>query len=1059
MRLPHFFIDRPIFATVLSIVIILLGSLSYVDLPVAQYPEVIPPTIVVNTTYPGASAEVLAETVATPLEQEINGVENMLYMESGCTSNGRLTLTVTFKLGTDLDQAQVLVQNRVAVAEPRLPEEVRRIGVTTTKRSPDLLLVVHLLSPDSTFDQLYISNYAYLRVKDVLARVEGVGDVTIFGAREYSMRIWLDTDRLAELNLTPGDVVTALRAENVQVAAGNIGSPPQDRNVPFEIAVTTKGRLKTAEEFANVVVTSGADGRLTRVGDVARVELGALDYSSNSYLDTKNAAGIGIFQLPGSNAIDTAHRVQETMKELSRSFPPGLQYGVAYNPTVFVEQSIKAVIHTLFEATVLVVLVIFVFLQTWRATVIPVLAIPVSLIGTFVLMKLIGFSLNNLSLFGLVLAIGIVVDDAIVVVENVERNIEKGLPPKEATHKAMDEVSSALVSIGLVLVAVFVPTAFLGGISGQFYRQFALTIAGSTAISVLVSLTLSPAMCALMLKPKESKGGWADRIRQKTIGKFFNGFNWLFGSTRSGYAKAVGRLIRVSVVVLVCYVGLVGLTIWSFDKVPTGFIPAQDQGYIIISVNLPEGASLMRTDEVTLRLARMALETPGVAHVVPIAGLSGATRANSSNAAAVFVLLGDAFKRGKEGLNMPVILAELRKKASQIQEARVVVIPPPPVRGIGTSGGFLMEVQDRSNAGFDALLAATNKLVAEANKQPGLEQVFTTFRTDSPRIYVDIDRTQARMLNVPLPRIFEALQVCLGSIFVNEFNFLGRTYRVTAQAMPQFRDEVSDIRRLQTRSLSGTIVPLGSVASVREETAPTRIVRYNLFPASDVRGNPAPGYSSGEALAIMENLAHEILPQGMSFEWTDMAFQEKKAGQLAVFVFSLSVLFVFLALAAQYESWLLPLAVILVVPMCLLSAIAGVALRGMENNILTQIGFVVLVGLASKNAILIVEFAKQQQDRGLDRFDAVVNACRLRLRPILMTAFAFILGVVPLLVSTGPGYEMRRAVGTAVFSGMLGVTFFALFLTPVFFVVVSRFARRSVPVKRDVAESRGEHSH
>lgn len=1032
--------------------------LSYVDLPVAQYPDVIPPTIVVDASYPGASAEVLADTVATPLEQEINGVENMLYMESDCTSNGRMRLTVTFELGTDLDQAQVLVQNRVAVAEPRLPEEVRRIGVTTTKRSPDLLLVAHLFSPDNSFDGLYISNYAFLHVKDVLARVEGVGEVRVFGAREYSMRIWLDTDRLAELNLTPGDVVTALRSENVQVAAGNLGAPPQDKDVPFEISVTAKGRLQTPEEFANVVVRSGEEGRLTRVGDVARVELGARDYSSNSYLDEKNAAGLGIFQLPGSNAIDTAHRVLETMKELSRSFPPGLKHVVVYNPTVFVEQSIKAVIYTLFEATLLVVLVIFVFLQTWRATIIPVLAIPVSLIGTFVLMKVIGFSLNNLSLFGLVLAIGIVVDDAIVVVENVERNIEKGLAAKEATHKAMEEVSSALVSIGLVLVAVFVPTAFLGGISGQFYRQFALTIAGSTAISVLVSLTLSPAMCALLLKPKDSTGGWADRVRHMTIGWFFRGFNWVFGNTRSVYVHGVGRLIRMSGVALVCYVGLLGLTVWSFDKVPTGFIPAQDQGYIIVSVDLAEGASLMRTDDVTLRLAKIALDTPGVAHAISIAGLSGATRSNRSNAAAVFVLLEDAFTRAKKSLDMPVVLADLRKRTSHIQEARVVVIPPPPVRGIGTSGGFRMEVQDRSSAGFEALLAATSKLVTAANQETALEQVFTTFRIEAPRIFVDIDRTKARMLNVPLPRVFDALQVYLGSVFVNEFNFLGRTYRVTAQAMPQFRDEASDIRTLRTRSLSGEIVPLGAVASVREDTAPSRIVRYNLFPASDVRGNTAPGFSSGEAIAVMERLAGEILPQGMGFEWTDLALQEKRAGHLAVFVFALSVLFVFLALSAQYESWLLPLAVILVVPMCLLSAIAGVALRGMENNILTQIGFVVLVGLASKNAILIVEFAKQQQDRGLDRFDAVVTACRLRLRPILMTAFAFILGVVPLLVSTGPGYEMRRAVGTAVFSGMLGVTFFALFLTPVFYAVLSRFAKRPISDNRKTAEGQSQDS-
>ncbi len=1042
MKLPHFFIDRPIFATVLSLLIVLLGMLSYYDLPVAQYPDVVPPTVVVTTNYPGASAEVVAKTVATPLEQEINGVENMLYMDSQSTSDGSLTLTITFKLGTDLDQAQVLVQNRVAVALPRLPEEVRRIGVTTNKRSPDLLMVAHLYSPDNSRDELYMSNYSFIRIRDLLARVDGVGEVVLFGAREYSMRIWLDTGRLAELDMTPGDVVEALRSENVQVAAGSLGKPPTDKAVSFQWSIETKGRLTSPEEFADIVVKSGTDGQLVRVKDVAKVELGALDYSMNSYMDLKKASAIGIFQRPGANAITTTEKVLKTLKDLSRDFPPGVKYEVVYNPTVFVESSIKAVILTLFEATLLVVLVIFVFLQSWRATVIPVLAIPVSLIGTFALMKVLGFSLNSLSLFGLVLAIGIVVDDAIVVVENVERNMEQGLDPKEATHSAMDEVGSALVAMGLVLVAVFVPSAFLGGISGQFYRQFALTVAGSTAISVLVSLTLSPAMCALLLKPRQQDQKFAGRAYRMTFGRFFQGFNRLFGKARSGYARVVGRFVRVSTVGLIIYAVLVVSIYWSFQQVPTGFIPSQDQGYLIVSIRLPEGASLDRTDQVTRRAARIAQDTPGIAHTVALAGLSGANRIRTTNSAAIFVLLGDPDERGRQGLLMPRVLADLRRRLSVIRDGIVVVIPAPPVRGIGTGGGFEMIVQDRSGLGYRELLKTTEQLIAEANQTPGLVQVFTTFQTDNPEIFVDIDRVQARMLNIPLPRIFDALQVYLGSLYVNDFNFLGRTFRVTAQAQSRFRDEPGDVLRLRTRSTSGAIVPVASVASIRETASPARILRYNLFPSAEVRGDTRPGFSSGEAISAMEKLARKILPHGMSFEWTALAFQEKLEGNVAHYIFALSVLFVFLALAAQYESWLLPLAIILIVPLCLLSSIAGVWIRGMENNLLTQIGFVVLIGLASKNAILIVEFAKQQEDAGLNRLEAVVEACRLRLRPILMTALAFVFGVVPLVTATGPGYEMRQAVGTAVFSGMVGVTLFGLFLTPVFYVVLRKFAKK-----------------
>ncbi|MFH1117381.1 MAG: multidrug efflux RND transporter permease subunit [Pseudomonadota bacterium] len=1043
MKLPHFFIDRPIFATVLSLLIMLLGMLSYYDLPVAQYPDVVPPTIVVTTSFPGASADVVAKTVATPLEQEINGVESMLYMDSQSTSNGNLTLTVTFKLGTDLDQAQVLVQNRVAVAEPRLPEEVRRIGVTTNKRSPDLLLVAHLYSPDNSRDELYMSNYAFIRIRDVLARIDGVGEVVLFGAREYSMRIWLDTGRLAELDMTPGDVVEALRSENVQVAAGTLGKPPTDKAVPFQWTVDARGRLTDPQEFADIVVKSGKDGRLVRVGDVGRVELGALDYSINSYLDGKKASAIGIFQRPEANAITTTEQVLEKLKEVSRDFPPGVEYKVAYNPTAFVESSIKAVTYTLFEAALLVVLVIFVFLQNWRATIIPVLAIPVSLIGTFALMKVLGFSLNSLSLFGLVLAIGIVVDDAIVVVENVERNMEQGLDVKTATHSAMDEVGSALVAMGLVLVAVFVPTAFLGGITGQFYRQFALTVAGSTAISVLVSLTLSPAMCALLLKPKREGPEEGGRVYRMTLGRFFRGFNRLFGKARSGYTHAVDGIVRAGTLGLIIY-GVLAVSIyWSFRQVPTGFIPTQDQGYLIVSIRLPEGASLHRTDEVTRRAVEIAQNTPGIKHTIGLAGLSGANRIQSSNAGAVFVFLGDPKKRAEKGLLMPQVLADLRKRLSVIRDGKVVVIPAPPVRGIGTGGGFEMVVQDRSGLGPDALVNAVDKLTAEANRTPGLVQVFTTFQTDSPQVFVDIDRVQARMLNVPLPKIFEAMQVYLGSLYVNDFNFLGRTFRVTAQAQSPFRDEPGDILGLRTRSTTGAVVPLASLVTIRETTAPARIQRYNLFPSADVRGDTKPGFSSGEAISAMEQLARKILPPGTSFEWTSLALQEKLAGNAGIYIFALSVLFVFLALSAQYESWLLPLAIILIVPLCLLFSIAGVWIRGMENNLLTQVGFVVLIGLASKNAILIVEFAKQQEDAGLNRFQAVVEACRLRLRPILMTALAFIFGVIPLVTATGPGYEMRQAVGTAVFSGMVGVTLFGLFLTPVFYVVLRRFGKKT----------------
>ncbi len=1041
MRFTHFFIDRPIFASVLSIVIVLVGIIAYTQLPVSQYPSVALPTIVVSATYPGATPEVVAETVATPLEQQINGVENMLYMESASNLNGGLQITITFGLGTDLDRAQVLVQNRVSIAEPQLPSEVRQIGVTTLKRSPDLLLVVHLFSPDNAYDQLYITNFAFLQVRDSLLRLQGVGDVTVFGARQYSMRIWLDAARLAEMNLTAGDVVQSLRQQNVQVAAGIIGQPPLEHPTAFQIPVSTQGRLQTPEQFGAIIVKTGLDGSLVRVRDVARVELGAMDYAQNSFLNGQPAVGMGIFQLPGTNAVATAHEVRDRMQELTANFPPGLEFRIVHNPTVFVEESIREVYVTLVEAAILVTLIIFVFLQSWRATIIPLLAIPVSLIGTFAVMLALDFSLNNLSLFGLVLAIGIVVDDAIVVVENVERNIESGLAPREATHKAMDEVGSALVSTALVLSAVFIPTAFLGGISGQFYRQFALTIAVSTIISAFVSLTLSPALSALLLRPKTESTGYMARIYSFLFGWFFRGFNRLFSATQNAYAGIVKRLVRIAGLGLVLYVIFLGFTYFVFKQVPTGFVPTLDQGYLIVSIELPSGASLYRTNDVTLRATEIALKTPGVANAMTVVGFSGATRTQSSNAAAIFTPLEEASSRSEKGLTAQKIMSELRQRLSTIQEANIVVIQPPPIPGIGTGGGFRMLIEDRSGADYARLQNVAAALVTAANKEQEFAQVYSMFRATTPQLYLDIDRAKAAMLNVPLNNVFDSLQVYLGSVYVNDFNLLGRTYRVTAQAQSEFRNDPSEIMQLKTRSSTGAIVPLGSLVQVQNTTGPDRIIHYNLYPAADVSGSTRQGFSSGQGLDTMERLAAQLLPPGMAFEWTEIAYQERLATNIALYIFPLAVFFVFLTLAAQYESWFLPLAVILIVPLCLLFAVSGVWIRGLENNVLTQIGFVVLIGLACKNAILIVQFASSLQQQGTERHQAVVEASRLRLRPILMTSFAFILGVVPLVIASGAGYEMRQAVGTAVFSGMLGVTFFGLFFTPIFFVLLSRFAR------------------
>src|SRR5262245_51127953 len=1107
----RFFIDRPIFATVLALVIVIIGLIACYTLPIAEYPDIVPPTIVVNARYPGASPQVIADTVATPLEQEINGVERMLYMASQSTTDGQVSITITFQLGTDLDKAQVLVQNRVVIAEPRLPEIVRRLGVTTQKSSPDLLLVVHLLSPDNRYDQAYIGNYALINIRDVLARLQGVGSLTLFGLREFSMRVWLDPDKLAVLNMTAGDVVQALREQNVQVAAGVIGQPPTPASNPLQLSVTTQGRLLQPDQFGDIIIKTGSNGRVTHLRDIARVELGARDYSANSYLDGKPAMAIAVLQLPGSNALATANGVRKAMAELRQTFPQGLEYRIVYDPTVFIQESVNAVTHTLLEAFALVFVVVLIFLQDWRATLLPMIDVPVSLIGTFGVMAALGFSLNNLSLFGLVLAIGIVVDDAIVVVENIERWMAKGLPPREATLHAMTEITGPVIAITLVLSSVFIPTAFIPGISGQFYRQFALTIAASTIISAVNALTMAPARALQLIRPHTDEHAgtrealprfglvllgaflayklitplvlpwldlptlaahvplWLGRAPDKVLlwavhglvallggvvgralsplinrllGGFFQAFNWVFTRTINGYGRLVHMVLRVSVLALVVYVGLLGLTYREFTTVPTGFIPPQDKGYLIVNVQLPDGASLERTDAVIQQATKIVLQVPAVGNAVAFAGFSAATRANNSNAGAIFTTLKPFEERVPHGWSATRITQDLRQRLADIQEASIAVFPPPPVRGLGTAGGFKLEVQDRAGGDLVALQTATDQLVAAARGEPGLVGIYTPFRANTPQLYADVDRTKAKMLGIPLDNVFDALQTYLGSAYVNDFNMLGRTYQLTAQAAGAFRKDPSDILRLKVRNASGAMVPLASVLNVRQITGPDRVVRYNLFPAAEINGDTAPGVSSGQAIATMERLARQVLSSGMGFEWTDLAYQQISAGNVALFVFPLCVLLVFLLLSALYENWSMPLAVILIVPMCLLCAITGVRLRGLDNNILTQVGFVVLVGLACKNAILIVEFARAAQEDGQDRFSAVIEACRLRLRPILMTSFAFVLGVIPLVIAEGPGAEMRQALGTSVFSGMLGVTFFGLLLTPVFYVVIRWFIER-----------------
>ncbi len=1041
MRFTHFFVDHPIFASVLSIVMVILGAVAFTALPVTEYPEIAPPTIVVRASYPGADAQTVAATVATPLEQEINGVEDMIYMSSYATADGSMALTITFKAGTNLDQASVLVQNRVAIATPRLPEEVRRLGITTQKSSPNLMMVVHMLSPDESYDQLYISNYALLRVRDQLLRIEGVGDLIVFGAREYAVRIWMDPDKLAGYGLSAGDVVRALREQNVQVSGGSLGTPPADANTAFQIAVTTQGRFEDLRQFRDVIVRNSGDGRLVRVGDVARLELGAKDYVTNSYLNGKPAVALAIFQRPGSNALATANAIRSRMAELQRDFPIGVVHQVVYNPTEFIQESISAVYATLIEAIVLVALVVLVFLQSWRAALIPILAIPVSLIGTFVVLLEFGFSLNVLTLFGMVLAIGIVVDDAIVVVENVERNIANGMSPRDAAHETMDEVGTAVIAISIVLCAVFIPSAFVPGLQGQFYRQFAATIAVATVLSAFNSLTLSPALAAILLKPHDPHHAPKNPIARLGSG-FASIFNRGFDKMGHGYAALSGVLVRRKALMLLVYAGLGGATVWIGSAVPTGFIPPLDRGYAIVAIQLPDGASLERTDAVVKRAMGILQETPGVKDAVAFAGFSGATFTNAPNAAVIFTGFKPFSERIPAGLTSNAIVGQIFGRMQQIQEAFIIAIAPPSVPGIGSLGGVKLQLQDRTGNDVVRVLGAANQLIGQLRQTPGLVGVFTSFSASTPQIYLDIDRTKAQILNVPIGNIFETLQFNLGTAYVNDFNAFGRVYQVRAQADREFRLTTDDIARLRVRSATGALVPLGTLVEIRDTTGADLVQRYNAFVSIPIQAAAGPGVTSSQAIALIEKVAAETLPAGIGLEWTELAYQEKLTGNTATYIFILAVVFVFLALAAQYESWGMPFAIVLIVPMSVLSALAGVMIRGLDNNILVQVGLIVLVGLAAKNAILIVEFARQIENEGKDAVEAVVEACRLRLRPILMTAFAFILGVVPLVTATGPGAEMRQSLGTAVFAGMLGVTIFGLFLTPVFYVVVRGFSRK-----------------
>jgi hydrophobe/amphiphile efflux-1 (HAE1) family protein len=1048
----HFFIDRPIFASVLSIILTIAGAVAVFTLPIAQYPEVSPPTVLVTASYPGANAKTVLDTVAAPIEQQVSGVENMLYMASQCTNDGTYTLTVTFRLGMDSDMAQVLVQNRVSLAEPVIPDLVQRQGINVKKQSPSTMMMVNLVSktdPASgkpVYDDIYLSNYATIQIKDELGRLPGVANVAYIGGRDYSMRVWLDPNKMASLRLCTDDVVNAVSEQNLQVAAGQIGQEPSPAGQAFQLTINTQGRLIDVDQFGDIIVKVGQGGPqgqasgVVHLRDVGRVELGSQQYNQSCTLDGRPSVALSIYQLPGSNGIDTARGVYAKMKELKKRFPPGLDYEIVYDTTPFIEESIIDVFKTLRDAIILVAIVVLVFLQNWRATLIPLIAVPVAIIGTFAVMAGLGFSLNNLSLFGLVLAIGIVVDDAIVVVENVERWLAQGLPPREAARKAMDEVTGPVVAVALVLCAVFVPCAFITGITGQFFRQFALTIAVSTVFSAVNSLTLSPALAALLLKPHTGahKPDILTRILNATLGWFFSLFNWAFTASANAYTRAVGVFLRISVLVLLIYGGLLYLTYWSFTSIPVGFIPDQDKGYLLVNVQLPDSASLQRTRAITAQLETMARETPGVQHTVGIAGQSLVLNANAPNMGSLYVMLDEFDKRREPGRSANDIAAKLRRRCrEEIRDALVTIFGAPPIDGLGTTGGFKTMIEDRGNLGLDDLQRVSDKIVDRANAAPGLQGVFNSLRANTPWLHLDIDRTKCMSLGVSTSDVFNTLQVYLGSYYVNNFNEFGRSWQVNVMADQGFRNRVDQIKQLKLSNHKGEMVPLGTLLNVRDVSGPVSLMRYNMYSAAAITGSLAPGTSSGQGVDLMNRISDEALPPSMASDWTELIYMQLQAGNTAMYVFALAVVLVFLVLAAQYESWSLPLAVILVVPMCLLCSVTGVSLAGMDMNIFTQIGFVVLVGLASKNAILIVEFAKQQHEAGVPRFQATTEACRLRLRPILMTSFAFILGVVPLVIAFGAGAEMRRTLGMAVFSGMLGVTFFGIFLTPVFYYVIS----------------------
>jgi hydrophobe/amphiphile efflux-1 (HAE1) family protein len=1094
----HFFIDRPIFASVLSIVITLAGFVALLGLPVAQYPDVTPPTVLVTAVYPGANSRTVLDTVAAPIEAQVSGVENMLYMSSQCTNDGTYNLTVTFKMGMDSDMAQVLVQNRVSLALPVIPSLVQREGINVRKMSPNIMMIVNLVSPNGRYSDLDLSNYATIEIKDELGRLPGVAGITYLGQRDYSMRAWLNPTKMASLGISTTDVVNAINSQNLQVAAGQIGQQPVPQGQQFQLTINTLGRLVDPEQFGDIILkvsqssaggsssdsgssgsdqggsSSGSSGQagtqgqggqtvpaqvasIVRLRDVARVELGAQQYDQSSTLDGKPSVALSIYQLPGSNALQTARGVYAKMEELKKRFSEGMDFEIVYDTTPFIRESVNEVFKTLRDAIILVAIVVLAFLQNWRATLIPLVAVPVAIVGTFAVMAALGFSLNNLSLFGLVLAIGIVVDDAIVVVENVERWLEHGLQPREAARKAMDEVTGPVIAVALVLCAVFVPCAFIGGITGQFFRQFAVTIAVSTVFSAFNSLTLSPALSAILLKPRGAARDPLTWLLDMALGWFFRLFNLTFNAGTALYIRMVGGLLRISLLALLVYGGLLALTYWGFRRAPTGFIPQQDKGYILLNVQLPDSASVERTSRVMNRIEAIARETPGVAHTLGISGQSLILNANAPNLGSMYVLLKGFEDRHGSDLTADAIAAKLRARCRrEVRGAVVTAFGAPPIEGLGTTGGFKLIVEDRGNLGLEELQRVSDRIVARGNQTPGLQGLFNNSRANAPWLYLEIDRTKCLALGVPLDEVFNTLQVNVGSFYVNNFNEFGRTWQVNVQADPSFRDRVNDIRQLQVRNNQGQMVLLGTILSVRDTSGPVMVLRYNMYSAAAITGNTAPGTSSGQAVTLMEAIAQKEMPRSMAFAWTELTYMQLQAGSTAMYVFALAVVFVFLVLAAQYESWKLPLAVILVVPMCLLCSLAGVAVARMDVSIFTQIGLVVLVGLASKNAILIVEFAKQRQEAGVSRREATLEASRLRLRPILMTSFAFILGVLPLVIARGAGAEMRRALGTAVFAGMLGVTLFGIFLTPVFFYVLQWFGRvrpnetkPAVPTPRD----------